>query len=389
MFLSERDGTWSNYRVFPTQLALASTSVDSISSSTLRNLHLEPVRNVDLPISSSHHKKGGTPMADAGSACLLPLGGSFVLFATLASTFDHPAQDPGSQEKLLLLLWDVRFGTVIAAQEYPVPTSILPNPSDTTESHRLSARLTLDRIGVHRVTVSLSVSSGSESVKTARSATIAASVAVPSKSSLANVIGKQDLTARYLKPQQSATTSYGGRTNPLEDTFHSERQRALLTASERERTRLLEQLRPVLNGTSSADVSKADRLFELWKESESQRQKELAELIEQENPGKGLGESSRPRVSKKVQELKGNRKARAKFGPGGASAANLTGLDKRRKWGDAEGTEKSPADAAAVNGVDPAIRSQKIGNKDSDLEGQPSANHNTRRRTKAAEVRDS
>lgn len=125
--------------------------------------------------------------------CLLSLGSSLVLLATMTGT-------PSSE--ISILLWDMRYGVVIASHTIPVPSALAP-------SIKLGINMSLLLADAGQVLLTLcpanvSRTSPSTSESAYRSMVYIIPIDPNLKSTIAGAIGKNPATSEWLAPNPKA-----------------------------------------------------------------------------------------------------------------------------------------------------------------------------------------
>ncbi|KAG1905904.1 uncharacterized protein F5891DRAFT_1274949 [Suillus fuscotomentosus] len=127
--------------------------------------------------------------------CLLSLGSSLVLLAAMTAT-------PSSE--ISILLWDMRYGVVIASHAIPIPSTIAPSIKQGIDMNLLLADAGQVLLTLCPANISRTASSTSESPY--RSIVYIIPLDPNLKSTIAGAIGKTHATSEWLVPNPKAET---------------------------------------------------------------------------------------------------------------------------------------------------------------------------------------
>ncbi|KAI0331319.1 hypothetical protein GY45DRAFT_1336311 [Cubamyces sp. BRFM 1775] len=201
-----------------------------------------------------------TSPARIGEASLSAITSSHVLLAAIAT---------GSQTELVLLLWDLRYGVLLAQQAIPVP-STLPRPKKTGAFVRLTASpapaqdskagkvATVQMNGL--LVLAPAPDRDVEADNTpARSTILVVPLSVPATSTIAAAIGRANAGARWLLNKPAPAPQGQGRTGAPEISLNARK--------------ALNEMKASINGSAGGSVAGAETAF--------------FEYVQQQKKGKG------------------------------------------------------------------------------------------------------
>lgn len=202
--------------------------------------------------------------SSASHTQLIALHSSFVLLASLKPTVASSPSTEDAPPAVTCLLWDVRLGAVIASTTLVVSTAV------TTSRAALGFSLSLPTPTT--ATIALFPTGVGATGRVAIFG-LPLSPPLPSASVLAAVVGKQALTAQFLAgPSASSSSNQPPQLRePIRHPRTSARKQALLDASERARTAVLQRLHAALPATGSRDIEAAEAAFSSFMAEEKGR----------------------------------------------------------------------------------------------------------------------
>ncbi|GAA6010271.1 hypothetical protein JCM10207_005698 [Rhodosporidiobolus poonsookiae] len=232
-----------------------------------------PVETASLTLSPVKTLTLSSTALTPSRTVLLALHSSFVLLAS-----PRPSAE-GSTPTVTATLWDARFGSAIASTDLAVPSAVASSVAALGLSVSLPAK--------HTAILTFSPAAASPSAS--RTALFAIPLtSLPSASVLAAVVGKHALTARFLAPASSSSSSSGAVASPAQAVLdlakraeplrslrlaQNPRKAALLAASQSAREALLASLALTLEPLrAQASASAQDKAV---KQAESEWEKYL------------------------------------------------------------------------------------------------------------------
>ena len=165
-------------------IPIANSVDDFLDTSLSESLKLTSAKVETIKLSSK--------MTTFTSSRLLPLIPS-PAFADHNSHILLASPIPNAEDTIALLLWDAKFSLFTAQQELSIPS--LPQ-DDSPSSGQL--QLGLSKLDEHHLGISFSPVHFEDDVNPRRSLIYAMPCDIPATSTLANVIGKQSLTQKYV-----------------------------------------------------------------------------------------------------------------------------------------------------------------------------------------------
>ncbi|KAH9899554.1 hypothetical protein C8Q73DRAFT_639326 [Cubamyces lactineus] len=197
-----------------------------------------------------------TSPARIGEASLSALTSSHVLLAAIAT---------GSHTDLVLLLWDLRYGVLLAQQAIPTP-STLPRPKKTGAFVRLTgATVQMNGLLVLAPAPDRDIQADSTP---ARSTILVVPLTVPATSTIAAAIGRANAGARWLLTKTTAGTQGQGQNSAPEISLAARK--------------ALKEMKASINGSAGGNVAGAETAFFEYIQQQQQQQ----------NKGKGKGKSA-------------------------------------------------------------------------------------------------
>lgn len=210
---------------------------------------------------------------------ILPLHSSFLLLVSLRPSPKSSINAEELPTRIVVLIWDVRLGAIISESDISIPAAALPTIShSTTSSPSTILSLSLSYLSRQNISLVVTPTKGT----TGRSVIfILPTSFLPPKSVLALVVGKHNLTKKYLEGVETIL-ELAKKREPMIHPKTSGVRLELIERSREARNSCLEELVSILGNPSKTGTSdkgekvmkKADQVFELFLNGERERLKE-------------------------------------------------------------------------------------------------------------------